>query len=202
MVLPFFYHCCLCFNCKNVFFFFNGRLQFLTIFNCSALTQTLFEQRSVATKFLLKSPQETQSVTSVIMLHQPLIPEEINNPIYFNQVTFVMVRPQAKTLLLPQSTAHSQKVFVLSIQIKRRIAKQSPSSVACQLNSADNLMRTTSSVAMVICVTKVSAMVVEALYCLHVESVHSTSIFHWIMPFLLLWNRVTKMRHLPAGKCS
>ena len=55
---------------------------------------------------------------------------------------------------------------------------------------------------MVIRVTKVSAMVVEALYCLHVESVHSTSIFHWIMPFLLLWNRVTKMRHLPAGKCS
>ena len=46
---------------------------------------------------------------------------------------------------------------------------------------------------MVICVTKVSAMVIEALYCLHVESVHSTSIFHWIMPFLLLWNRVTKI---------
>ena len=46
---------------------------------------------------------------------------------------------------------------------------------------------------MVICVTKVSAMVIEALYCLHVESVHSTSIFQWIMPFLLLWNRVTKI---------
>ena len=105
----------------------------------------------------------------------------------------MIVRPQAKTLLLPQSTAHSQKVFVLSIQIRRRMAKKSPSRVACQLNSADNLLTTTWSVAMVICVTKVSAMVIEALYCLHVESVHSTSIFHWIMPFLLLWNRVTKI---------
>ena len=46
---------------------------------------------------------------------------------------------------------------------------------------------------MVICVTKVSAMVIEALYSLHVEPVHSTLFCHWTLPFLLLWNRVTKI---------
>ena len=46
---------------------------------------------------------------------------------------------------------------------------------------------------MVICVTKVSATVIEALYSLHVEPVHSTLICHWTLPFLLLSNRVTKI---------
>ena len=46
---------------------------------------------------------------------------------------------------------------------------------------------------MVICVTKVSAMVIEALYSLHVEPVHSTLFCHRTLPFLLFWNRVTKI---------